>query len=184
MSGRHLAGFTGAGYDKGRSKVVQALWFATLHLVFYKWWCPASLRVRLLRLFGARVGHGVLIRHRVRVLWPWKLTIGDNCWIGEDVWLLNLEPIEIENDVCLSQGAFLCTGSHDRHSPTFEYDNRPITVRSGAWVAARALVLGGVTVAEGATVAAAAVVGRDVPPGMMAVGRGELRHDDLPKVRQ
>ena len=113
VADRSLRTFTGAGYDKGRPVAVQALWFATMNLVFMKWWFPARLRPGLLRAFGATVGERVFIRHRVRVLWPWKLTIGDDCWIGEDAWLLNLEPITLEHDVCLSQGALLRTGSHD-----------------------------------------------------------------------
>lgn len=169
---RSLAAFRGEGYDKGRPKAVQALWFALMNLVFMKWWCPAPLRVALLRAFGAQVGERVLVRHRVRVLWPWKLTVGDDCWIGEDVWLLNLEPIVLGRDVCLSQGAFLVTGSHDRRSPSFEYDNAPITVEAGAWVAARATVLRGVTVGAGATVGACALASRDVPPGALLAATG------------
>jgi len=108
---RDLRSFTGEGYDKGRSVLWQAAWFAVLNLVFVKWWLPPRLRPPLLRLFGASVGERVLIRHRVRVLWPWKLTIGDDCWIGEGAWLLNLEPITLADDVCISQEALLCTGS-------------------------------------------------------------------------
>lgn len=159
---RQLAGFTGAGYDKGRGKLWQALWFATSNVVFQKWWFPVRLRPTLLRLFGASVGNNVFIRHRVRVHWPWKLVIGDDNWIGEDAWLLNLEPITIGSNVCLSQGAFLCTGSHRRDSPTFEYDNGPISISDGVWIAARATVLRGVTVGAHATVAAHAVASRDV----------------------
>jgi len=168
VGSRSLAAFTGAGYDKGRPVAVQALWFATSNLLFAKWWCPARLRPVLLRLFGARVGTGVFIRHRVRVLWPWKLVVGDDVWIGEDAWLLNLEPITLGSDVCLSQGVFLVTGSHDWRSPSFEYDNAPITVEGGAWVAARATVLRGVTVGARATVPAGAVVSHDVPRGTLA----------------
>ena len=160
---RRLASFKGYGYDKGRSAVWQAAWFACLNLVFCKWWCPARVRVWMLRVFGAHVGEGVLIRHRVRVLWPWKLSIADHCWIGEGVWLLNLEPITIGPDVCISQEAFLCTGSHDRHSPSFEYDNRPITVEAGAWIGARAVILRGVS----ATVPACERVDRDVPANVV-----------------
>src|SRR5690348_15497844 len=130
-----------------------------------KWWFPARLRPRVLRAFGATVGGGVLIRHGVRVHWPWKLTIGDDCWIGEDAWLLNLEPITIGSDVCISQGAFLCTGSHDRRSPTFEFDNGPITIENGAWVAARSIILRGSDVGAGATVSAMAVTRGRVPEG-------------------
>lgn len=160
---RTLRNFSGAGYDKGRGWLWQALWFATQNLVFGAWWCPRRLRPIILRAFGAEVGERVFLRHRVRVLWPWKLSIGDDCWIGEDVWLLNLEPISIGRDVCLSQGALLCTGGHDRRSPTFEYDNGPIFIGDGAWVAARAMVLRGVTVEAAAVVGAGSVVREDVP---------------------
>jgi putative colanic acid biosynthesis acetyltransferase WcaF len=161
---RSLRAFRGDGYSAGRGKVWQAAWFATMNLVFMAWWCPKGLRPRLLRAFGAQVGERVFIRHRVRVLWPWKLSIGDDSWIGEDVWLLNLEPITIGGDVCLSQGAFLCTGSHDVRSPSFEYDNGKIAVQDRAWVAAQALVLRGVIVGTGAVVGARAIVTKDLPP--------------------
>lgn len=162
---RSLAGFTGQGYDRGRGLLWQVAWFAVLNLAFRTWWFPARLRPGLLRLFGARVGRGVLIRPGVRVHWPWKLTVGDHCWIGEDAWLLNLEPIRLGSDVCVSQQALLCTGSHDHRSETFEFDNGPIEVGDGAWIAARATVLRGVRVGVGALVGAGALAVRDVPAG-------------------
>jgi len=180
---RSLRTFTTAGYDKGRPKLVQALWFATERLIFVKWWLPPRLRPTLLRAFGASVGERVLIRHGVRVLWPWKLSIGDDCWVGEDAWILNLEPVTIEHDVCVSQAAMLCTGSHRRDRADFGYDNGPIRLGAGAWVAVRATVLRGVEVGSRAVVAAGAVVGHDVEPGVLAGGnvrdtpRGEVgRH--------
>jgi putative colanic acid biosynthesis acetyltransferase WcaF len=156
------------GYDKGRSIAWQAAWVIVANLVFVKWWCPRRLRPAILRRFGATVGEGVVIRPSVRVHWPWKLTIGDHSWIGEDAWLLNLEPITIGSDVCVSQKAFLCTGSHLHESPDFRYDNAPIVVEDGAWVALGATVLRGVTVGAGALVAAGAVVRHDVPSGARA----------------
>jgi putative colanic acid biosynthesis acetyltransferase WcaF len=162
---RDLSGFSGRGYDKGRSKVWQVAWFATQHVVFKSWWCPVSVRPHILRAFGATVGRGALIRTGVRVHWPWKLEVGDHVWIGEGAWLLNLEPITLADNVCVSQEALLCTGSHDRRSPTFEFDNASIRVEDGAWVAARGVVLRGVTIGEGALVGAGAVAVRDVPAG-------------------
>jgi putative colanic acid biosynthesis acetyltransferase WcaF len=164
---RRLGDFRGDGYDKGRPVVTQALWFAIMNLIFLKWWCPGSVRVRLLRAFGAQVGSGAVIRHRVRVLWPWKLIVGNDVWIGEGAWLLNLEPITVGDDVCISQEAFLCTGSHQWQSETFEFDNRPIRVEPGAWIGTRAVLLRGVTVGAGATVSAGAVVSKDVAPGTL-----------------
>src|SRR5215211_5846402 len=160
---RSLAGFRGDGYDKGRPYVVQAIWFAVQNLVFSKWWLPGALRPRLLRIFGAQIGSNVFIRHRVRVLWPWKLAVGDNSWIGEDAWILNLEPVSIGHDVCISQGVFLCTGSHDMSSPTFEYDNGPITIEDHVWIGAQAMILRGVTVGKAAVVGARCNVSANVP---------------------
>lgn len=115
------------------------------------------------------MGERVVIRHNVRVHWPWKLTVGDDVWIGVDAWLLNLEPIVIGSNVCISQGALLCTGSHDAASPTFEFDNAPIHINDGAWIAARATILRGVTVGCDAVVGATALVTQDVAGGARAL---------------
>lgn len=163
MTDRVLADFRGLGYSKGRSLAWQAAWFAMQNLVFRAWWCPPAWRPRILRVFGAQVGQGVFIRHDVRVLWPWKLTIGGDTWIGESAWILNLEEVRLGRNVCVSQGAFLCTGGHDRNSPTFEYQNGQVVLEDSAWVGAMAIIMPGVTVGNGATVAAGTVVRRDVP---------------------
>jgi putative colanic acid biosynthesis acetyltransferase WcaF len=154
---RDLSLFTGAGYDKGRSRAWQVAWFAVMNVAFMKWWMPMRFRPFILRAFGAEIGERVRIRQNVRVLWPWKLVVGDDCWIGEGAWLLNLEPITLEDDVCLSQEAFLCTGSHRHRDPAFEFDNGPIHVGAGAWVAARAMVLRGTTIGDGAVVGAGSI---------------------------
>lgn len=165
ISRRSLAARRGLAYDKGRGVVAQALWVAIQNTVFSRVWFPKTLRVRVLRAFGAQIGEGVLIRHRVRIHWPWKLTIGDNSWIGTDVELYNPEHITIGSDVCVSQRAYICSGSHDRSSSTFDYDNAPVIVEDGVWVCARATVLRGVTLGANSTVAATALVTQDVPPG-------------------
>lgn len=163
-SKRSLAARRGRPYDKGRGFVAQAVWVAVSSLIFTKVWCPNRARIAILRWFGADIGDGVLIKHRVQVQWPWKLSIGDNSWVGTDAELYNLDHIVIGSDVCISQYAYLCTGSHDRHSPTFEFDNRPIIVEDGVWICARSTVLHGVTVGANSVIAATALVTRDVPP--------------------
>jgi putative colanic acid biosynthesis acetyltransferase WcaF len=159
-SPRRLDTFTGAGYDKGRGVLWQVAWFAVSHLLFQAWWLPARFRPVILRAFGAHVGAGCNIRNSVRIHWPWKLTLGDHVWIGEGALLLNLEQITVGSHVCISQDAALCTGSHDVRSPSFEYDNAPITIGDGAWITLRAAVLRGVTVPEGGLAPAGAVVRR------------------------
>ncbi len=160
----NLAGFTGAGYDRGASIAKHASWLLVSGLLTNHWWCPPSLRASILRAFGAQLGPGAFIRHRVRIHLPWKLSVGAHSWVGEGAWILNLEPVTIGSDTCISQGVFLCTGSHDHHSPTFEYDNAPIRIGDGVWVAAQATVLRGVTIGDNATIGAQALVIRDVEP--------------------
>ena len=80
---------------------------------------------------------------------PWRLTLGDDVWIGEEVLLLTLAPIVIESDVCISQRSFLCTGSLDFRAEDFGLIVKPITVRRGTWVAAQAFVAPGVEVGGG-----------------------------------
>lgn len=155
--------FRGDGYDKGRSVIWQVAWLIINSTLFKRWWMPAAGRRLILRAFGAKIGKRVLIRHQVEIHWPWKLSIGDHSWVGVGVWILNLEPVSIGPDTCVSQGAMLCTGSHDAGSPTFEFDNRPIVIGSGVWIAARATVLRGVTVHDDAVIGACALVIKDVP---------------------
>lgn len=164
---RDLTGFTGAGYAIGRGRLAQTLWLLVSGTVFMRWWLPAKARVAILRRFGAEIGENVLIRHRVRIHWPWKLSVGDNSWIGEGAWILNLEKVSIGRNVVISQEALVCTGSHDRTSPTFEFDNKPIHIGDGAWIAVRAIVLRGVTVGTAAVVGAGTLVAKDVPPGQV-----------------
>lgn len=168
-SRKSLADFRGEGYDKGRSKLIQLVWVAISELVVQKIWCPPGLRVKILRAFGAEIGNGVLIRHDVRIHWPWKLSIGNNVWIGVSAWLLNLEQISIGSDVCISQGVMLCTGSHHMRSRSFEFDNAPVVIRDGVWIAARATVLRGVTIGSNAVVGATALVTKDLDADCVAL---------------
>nr|WP_083853046.1 putative colanic acid biosynthesis acetyltransferase [Rhodococcus sp. DK17] len=161
-----LSAFSGVGYDKGRNKVVQLAWMAISGITM-QWWVPSRVRNSILRAFGAHIGENVLIRHRVRIHWPWKLNVGENSWIGEGVWILNLEPVSIGANVCVSQDVTLCTGSHQRQSPSFEFDNAPIRIDDGAWICIRATVLRGVRVGPHSVVGATALVSSDVSAGEM-----------------
>lgn len=166
-----LAQYCASGYEAGRPALVRALWYFVSLLVFESGWFPIySLKRRVLRWFGARVGSGVVIKPHVRIKYPWNLVVGNNSWIGEDAWIDNLARVELGDDVCVSQGAYLCTGSHDHRRVTFDLIVRPIVIGSEAWVAARAVVLGGVNVGRGAVIAAGAIAVRDVPSGMITAG--------------
>ena len=144
--------------------LVQATLFACSPQVLYGW------RNWLLRLFGARIGRGVIVRPSVRVTYPWKLTIGDRCQIGDGAELYTLAPITIGADVVVSQRAYLCTGSHDHRSPTFDIWAKPIVIEDQAWVAADVFVHPGVTVGFGAVVGARSTLLRDAEPCGLYVG--------------
>jgi len=120
-------------------------------------------------MFGATLGESVFIRHDVRIMWPWKLCIGDYCWLGEGLRIINLEQVTIGNNVCLSQEVMLCTGSHDHRKADFPYRNGPIYISDGAWISARATVLPGVNVGTCSVVAANEVARRDVPDFHMQI---------------
>lgn len=171
LTNRKLSTFTKFGYDKGRGVFLQALWFAVLNLIFMKWWLPRRFRPLILKLFGAKIGENVFIRHKVRVLWPWKLAVGSNSWLGEDLWILNLEPVKIGEDVCLSQRVMLCTGNHDYKSQSFTYRNAPIEIGDGVWIAVDSLILPGVKVGQGATVLARSTIMNNVSDYSVVSGR-------------
>ena len=162
---RNLAGYPDSGFDRGRTTYVRVLWLAVWGMVGVRWWCPNRARLAILRLFGARFGQGCIVRPRVRIDLPWKLVVGDHSWIGEAVWIINPETVTIGSNVCLSQQAVVCSGSHDACSPVFARNSRPVRIDDGAWIALRGTVLSGVRVGSGATVGAGAVASRDIAPG-------------------
>jgi putative colanic acid biosynthesis acetyltransferase WcaF len=156
--------FDNSWYHPGRSKFIQVLWFFFGLPILRSPLLPSSaVRCRLLRLFGAQVGKGVVIKPGVRVKYPWLLSIGANSWIGEDCWIDNLAPVDIGRNVCVSQGVYFCTGNHNWSDPAFGLMVRPITLRDGCWVAAKAVLCPGIEIGECAVVGAGSVAIRDVP---------------------
>ena len=166
-----LSRYSARNFDRGASRWKEALWHAVKCLVFQNPIpIPSRIRVALLRAFGARVGRGVVIRSNVNIKFPWRLEIGDHVWLGEEVAILSLAPVKIGSNVCISQRAHLCTGSHDHRSDTFDLIVRPIEVGSGVWVAAQAFIAPGVKLGDGSVVGAGSVVLKDVPPGCVVRG--------------
>jgi putative colanic acid biosynthesis acetyltransferase WcaF len=152
------------GLDRGRSTVVESMWYAVKCVFFLTAWpYPSRFKCFVLRLFGARIGRGVVIKPRVNILFPWKLAIGDFSWIGEEVWILNFEPVTIGAQCCLSQRAYLCAGNHDYREPDFRYRNRPITVGDGAWIGAQVFVAPGIEIGFESVITAGSVVTSDQP---------------------
>lgn len=158
-----LSRFANSDFDRGASRLKEALWLVASLFLFRL--CPfsfSSLKRMVLRMFGARIGRDVTIKPQVKITFPWKLTVGDHVWLGEECWLLNLDHIIIGNHVCISQRAFLCTGSHDYKSAVFRLITRPIRLEDGVWIGAGGWVGPGVTLGAHAVLTAGSVAGKDL----------------------
>jgi putative colanic acid biosynthesis acetyltransferase WcaF len=131
---------------------------------------PNTLKTFLLGIYGSRIGRGIIIKPRVNIKFPWLLEIGNDVWIGEEVWIDNLAQVTIGNNVCISQGAYLCTGSHDFKKETFDILLGPITIEDGVWVGAKVLVAPGVTLRSHSVIAAGGVIMKNTEPYMIYLG--------------
>jgi len=128
-------------YHPGANWLKRILWFYVSALIFKNSYFPSSnLKIFLLRIFGAKIGNNVVIRHQVNIKYPWFLTVGNNAWIGEQVWIDNLVTVTIGTNVCLSQGAMLLTGNHDYTKSFFDLITGEIVLKDGVWIGAKAIV--------------------------------------------
>ena len=159
-----LAAYENSNFSRGRSKLVELAWLLIQSLLVSSALPGSPHRIFLLRIFGARIGRDVVLKPGVKVKFPWRLWIGSNSWIGESVWIDNLADVKIGTNVCVSQGAYLCTGSHNWTSPTFDLITKPIVLKEGAWVAANCTVGPGVTVGEGAVLGLGSTTSKNLEP--------------------
>ena len=140
-----LSNFDVGDYKAGAGKIKILIWYFFNYYFFdsaFPW--PFFIKIKLLRVFGAKVGEGLVIKPKVRIKNPWRLTIGNNCWLGESVWIDNLEDIIIGNNVSISQGAMLLTGNHDYTLSNFPYRLGKIIIEDGVWIGAQSVVCPGV----------------------------------------
>jgi len=168
----HLDQYEPPGLPTGGAALwKQLLWFFIGDRLVQTYFIPMSgFKVWVLRRFGATIGRGVRIKPGLRVKFPWLLTIGDHCWLGEQAWLDNIEPIVIEDHVCISQGVYLCTGNHDWSDPAFRYLSKRIHIESGSWIAAKAVVGPGVTIQQGAILTLGSVTTQSLDPMTIYAG--------------
>lgn len=158
--------------NRNRHKLRRLGWEVVWRLFFRTTprWCLNGWRRFLLRLFGAKIGKGVRIQGSAKIWQPWRLAIGDNAWIDGGVNLYSVDGIIIGANAVVSEGAFVCTATHDISKETFDLETRPVAIGDSAWICARAIVMPGVSVGEGAVVAAGAVAAKDVEPWSVVGG--------------
>ena len=142
--------------------IVAAKWMP--RFFFNRW------RALLLRMFGAKIGKSCRLTGSMEVWIPSRLRMGSFVWIDRNVYLYDVDRITIGDNAIISDGAYICTASHDITQGNFPLTTEPVTIGAGAWIAAHAKILPGITIGEGAVVGAGAVVTRDVEPWTVVAG--------------
>ncbi len=172
---QNLSEFNNTWYKPG-SFIKRALWYIISILFFKNGFFPFSaLKCSLLRVFGAAIGKGVIIRPYVNIKYPWFLVIKNNVWIGEHVWIDNLAQVTIMNNVCISQGAFLLTGNHDYTVSTFDLFMKPILLEDGVWIGAKSIVCPGVTAGRSSVLQAGSVAVSGLEENWIYAGNPAVR---------
>ncbi|MCF2444228.1 WcaF family extracellular polysaccharide biosynthesis acetyltransferase [Dyadobacter sp. CY345] len=157
-----LSSYDNSWYRPG-SKTKQLAWFIVGRIIVNTYLpIPVSIKIFALRIFGAKIGKNVTIKPKVNIKYPWFLTIEDDIWIGENVWIDNLTDVTLCKNCCLSQGAMLLTGNHNFTKSSFDLITLPITIESGAWIGAKATVCPGVTVRSHAVLTVNSVAVKDL----------------------
>ena len=166
-----LSKYDQSNFDRGRASWVVIVWWLVQAVAF-----PLSLhnfngfRCWLLRLFGAKIGKNVIVRPTARFTYPWKVTIGDHSWVGDDVVFYSVDSIYVGSHAVVSQKSYLCTGSHDIQRHQFPLTTAPIKIGNGAWVATDCFIAPGVTIGANSVIGARSSVFRSIPPQQVAWG--------------
>lgn len=159
----NLSKFKNPKFTRGVSRGTEFLWWVFRSLFFAPWFpVPSKIKVMILRIFGAKIGQGVVIRSRVNITFPWRFECGDHVWIGDEVMILSLDRVKIGSHCCISQRAFLCTGSHNFSEESFDLITGPIEVEESCWIGAQAFIGPGVVMRRASRCLAGAVVVKDV----------------------
>jgi putative colanic acid biosynthesis acetyltransferase WcaF len=146
MQTTDLSSFDNRWYKPGAGKWKIACWYFTNILFFQNPMNPSSaIKRSLLRMFGSKIGNGVVIKPSVNIKYPWNLEVGPYTWIGEKVWIDNLARVTIGSHVCISQGAMLLCGNHNYKKSSFDLMVGEITLEDGVWIGAKTVVCPGVT---------------------------------------
>jgi putative colanic acid biosynthesis acetyltransferase WcaF len=159
-----LSSFDNSWYNPG-NPLKRAFWYLTNVFFFKNRLFPFSgLKVFILRIFGAKIGTRVVIKPSVNIKYPWKLSIGDNTWIGEGVWIDNLAQVSIGANSCISQGAMLLCGNHNYAKTTFDLMTGEIILEDGVWIGAQTVVCPGVTCSSHSILTVGSVATKNLGP--------------------
>ena len=178
MNKTDLSSFNNNWYRPGNT-IIRLIWFCVSTLFFNSYLFPFSwLKRIILTVFGAKVGKGVVIKPKVNIKYPWKLTVGDHSWIGEKVWIDNLAQVNIGSNVCLSEEAMLLCGNHNYAKSSFDLLIGEINLEDGVWIGARSLVGPGVTCKSHSELSAYSFASKDLEPYSIYSGNPAVKVKD------
>src|SRR3989338_3960609 len=163
------------GFDRGKPAWVEAIWIIIHGFLFSTWLPGSNWRVEILRIFGAKIGMGVIIKPYIKIKFPWRLTVGDYSWIGEGVWIDNLDQVVIGSNVCMSQGEYICTGNHDYKDEAFRLMTESITIEDECWIGAFVKIAPGVIVKKKSMIALGSVVTSHTEENSIYAGNPAMR---------
>jgi putative colanic acid biosynthesis acetyltransferase WcaF len=168
---QNLKAFSVPSDFRGKPKIIVQLWWITEKTLFA--WSPQFLygwRRFLLRIFGAKIGKGVLLRPTVRCTYPWKISVGDYSWIGEDCVLYSLGNITIGKHVAIAHGVYLNTGLHNYQKVNFDIGSKDILIEDQAWITNDVYIAPGVKIGKGSVIGARSSVFKNIPEGFICYG--------------
>ncbi|TXB63715.1 colanic acid biosynthesis acetyltransferase WcaF [Vicingus serpentipes] len=163
-------------YSPGKSKLTLLTWYCFNAIFLNSYLIPFSaFKIFILKLFGAQIGKGVVIKPKVNIKYPWKLIIGNYSWIGEEVWIDNLDMVSIGKNCCLSQGSFLLCGNHNYKKSTFDLMVGPIKLKDGSWIGAKATVCPGITLEENSILTVGSIATKNLEPNGIYSGNPAIK---------
>jgi putative colanic acid biosynthesis acetyltransferase WcaF len=170
-----LSKYSNDWYQTGGSLLKRSVWYC-LNACFLASAFPFSgFKLGLLRLFGAKIGKGVVVKPFVYIKYPWNLKVGDHVWIGERVWIDNLALVQIGSNSCLSQEAYIFCGNHNYKKSGFDLMTNPVTLEDGVWIGAKAIVCPGVVCHSHAVLATGSVASRNLEAYSVYQGNPAVR---------
>lgn len=166
-------------YNPQRCIIVRGVWYY-MNIIFFKnYLFPFyGLKRLLLRIFGAKIGKGVIIKPGVNIKYPWLLSIGNYSWIGEKSWIDNLVQVTIGSNVCISQGAMLLTGNHNYKQVSFDLMPGEIVLEDGVWIGAKSVVCPNIKCNSHSVLSVASVAVNDLDAYGIYQGNPAIRKRD------
>jgi putative colanic acid biosynthesis acetyltransferase WcaF len=147
-----------------KNRLLRVVWNCIYALVFRHSPRPFhTWRSFILKLFGAKIGKNVHVYPKVIIWAPWNIELGDEVGIANGVELYSQGKIKIGNRSVISQGTYICTGSHDYTLKEHPLYTKDVSIGANVWVAAQSFIHPGVCIEDGVVVGARSVVIKNLP---------------------